>query len=122
MSAQHVIADTFSYGYKLVEAGVSGLRAGEQLHNRETTDRVVNSAREALKPAAAVAAITYLASRRSRPSARLWRSVAFSGITLCASFAWRNRDLTSHLLDGAAREINRVRDQHWLQTHPIDYA
>ena len=39
-----------------------------------------------------------------------------------AGFAWKTRDLTGSMLQGASRAIETTRDEHWLETHPIDYA
>jgi hypothetical protein len=38
------------------------------------------------------------------------------------SIAWQSRRLTACAANGALRNIGRVRDEHWLETHPIDYA
>lgn len=36
--------------------------------------------------------------------------------------AWENRRLTESITSGALRNISKVRDEHWLESHPIDYA
>jgi hypothetical protein len=36
--------------------------------------------------------------------------------------AWESRRLTVSVGDGALRNMGRVRDEHWLDRHPIDYA
>ena len=36
--------------------------------------------------------------------------------------AWKSRRLTESVVSSAARNIGKVRDAHWLESHPIDYA
>jgi hypothetical protein len=36
--------------------------------------------------------------------------------------AWSSRRFARHATDKAIRSVNTVRDQHWLSSHPIDYA
>jgi hypothetical protein len=35
---------------------------------------------------------------------------------------WENRRLTQSIATGALRSMGKVRDEHWLECHPIDYA
>jgi hypothetical protein len=63
-----------------------------------------------------------LAGRRRRVPASLALSAAGSLIGFVAGFAWKTRDLTGSMLQGASRAIETTRDEHWLETHPIDYA
>jgi hypothetical protein len=43
-------------------------------------------------------------------------------IGLGLGMAWQSRDLTACVTGAALRSIGRVRDEHWLERHPIDYA
>jgi hypothetical protein len=45
-----------------------------------------------------------------------------SVIGFAAGFAWKTRDLTESMGRSAAKQMGVVRDQHWLDRHPIDYA
>jgi hypothetical protein len=36
--------------------------------------------------------------------------------------AWESRRLTTSVASGAAKSISKVRDEHWLEKNPIDYA
>ena len=45
-----------------------------------------------------------------------------SAIGFVAGFAWKTRDLTEGMAHSAAKQMGVVRDQHWLERHPIDYA
>jgi hypothetical protein len=37
-------------------------------------------------------------------------------------FAWESRRLTFSALANAFKKIDKVRDDHWFERHPIDYA
>jgi hypothetical protein len=39
-----------------------------------------------------------------------------------AAVVWESRCLTASIAGGALKNIGRVRDEHWLSNHPIDYA
>jgi hypothetical protein len=39
-----------------------------------------------------------------------------------AAVAWESRRLSASVAGGALKNIERVRDEHWLTKHPIDYA
>jgi hypothetical protein len=45
-----------------------------------------------------------------------------AAIGVGASVAWESRRLTASVAGGALKNIGRVRDEHWLTNHPIDYA
>jgi len=36
--------------------------------------------------------------------------------------AWNGRGLTESITSNALRNIAKVRDENWLESHPIDYA
>jgi hypothetical protein len=39
-----------------------------------------------------------------------------------AGIVWENRNLVASAARGALRNIDKVRDEHWLEKNPIDYA
>jgi hypothetical protein len=45
---------------------------------------------------------------------------AFLGLT--AGLLWETRFLTVSSAGAALEGIEKVRDEHWLERHPIDYA
>jgi hypothetical protein len=45
-----------------------------------------------------------------------------SAIGLSLGLAWKSRRLTESMASGALQRIGKVRDEHWLESHPIDYA
>jgi hypothetical protein len=120
-------ATRLAYGRKLVNAGISGIRTGRENFDPQRASALVsNSAEESLKLALVGACLGILPAclmrRRSRLSSALVLGVAGSALGFCAGFSWKTRKLTSSLAHSAMREVRRVKDEHWLETNPIDYA
>jgi len=115
------------YGRELLHSGIEGARSGGEafLHGEPLAPFLGDSVRRALKPAAVGACIFVLGSCPSRQKS-IARTLAFgllgAAIGLGASVAWENRRLTASAAGGALKSIDKVRDEHWLTTHPIDYA
>ncbi len=119
---------SLQYGRKLVNSGVNGARSGEQdfLAGARLTPYLNRSVRIAWGPAALGACLGLLGSRpRSRRGSGVRAFVC--GVLGCvvglgAGVAWKSRGLAASVASGAIRNIERVRDEHWLERHPIDYA
>jgi len=43
-------------------------------------------------------------------------------IGFSAGMAWKNRGVTGSAVSEALSSMGKVRDEHWLDRHPIDYA
>jgi hypothetical protein len=121
---QGLIADRVAYSRRLVQAGINGLRFGEQrLNCSESAAHMAHSVRGAFKAAAIGAGLGLLGCVMARRrEGRLPRVIACGALAFCAEFAWQTRDVSSQLVGDAAREISRVRDERWLELNPIDYA
>jgi len=52
----------------------------------------------------------------------LVHAVAGGAIGFGLGIAWNCRHLTASIADGALRNVGKVRDERWLERHPIDYA
>ncbi len=120
-------ATRLAYGRRLVKAGISGIRTGRENFDPQRASALVsNSAGESLKLAVAGACLgilpAFLIRRRSRLASALVLGAAGSAIGFCAGFSWKTRKLTSTLAHSAVREVRRVKDEHWLDKNPIDYA
>ena len=116
-----------AYGRRLVNAGISGIRTGRENFDPQRASALVsNSTGESLKLAVAGACLgilpAFLIRRRSRLASALVLGAAGSAIGFCAGFSWKTRKLTSTLAHSAVREVRRVKDEHWLDKNPIDYA
>jgi len=64
----------------------------------------------------------YLTHRRNRLPKALAGGALGSALGLCAGLAWKTRAVTSGVVHSARKEVDRVRDEHWLEMNPIDYA
>jgi len=63
-----------------------------------------------------------LAPRRNRLSNAFALGTLGSALGFCAGFSWKTRKVASSVAQSAARELRIVRDEHWLERNPIDYA
>jgi len=116
------------YGRRLLDSGIEGARSGEEafLNGKSLTPFLGESVRSALKPAAFGACIGVLGSYAGYRQTSITRTLAYGvlggAIGLGAGVAWESRGLTASVADSALKNIGRVRDEHWLIKHPIDYA
>ena len=118
---------TVNYGRKLLDSGLDGARDGEQtfLHGEPVGPFLADSAQKALLPAALGACLLMLASNGcKRKSASVGIAAAVLGGTLgfAAGLLWESRRLTRCVASGAIKNMGKVRDEHWFEKHPIDYA
>jgi hypothetical protein len=116
------------YGRKLLDSGLEGARSaeGEFLHGKPLAPFLENSARHAFKPAAIGALLGLLGSctgngRKSSDRTLLYGLVG-GAIGFGIGVAWRSRRLAARVASSAFRSMEKVRDEHWLESHPIDYA
>ncbi len=49
-------------------------------------------------------------------------SLAGGAVGFGAMFAFQTRELTGKVFSGAAKEMQKAADEHWLEKNPIDYA
>ena len=116
------------YGRKLFDSGIEGARSGREtfLNGESLTPFLGESVRSALKPAAIGACIGVLGSYPGYRQKSIGRVLAYGllggAIGLGLGVAWKSRGFTASVADGALKNIGRVRDEHWLEKHPIDYA
>lgn len=116
------------YGRKVLNSGLEGARSGREafLDGRPLTPFLNESARIALKPAALGACIGVLSGctgNRPKSIARILTFGLLGGaIGFGAGIVWENRRLAGSVARAALRNIDKVRDERWLENHPIDYA
>ena len=122
------VRNGLQYGRALVNSGLSGLRNGRDshLHGQPLSDVMTGSARGALGLAAVGTCAALIGScfsgRRNRSAKAVGFGVAGSLIGFVLGLSWTTRELTASMGRSALKEMGTVRDEHWLQTHPIDYA
>jgi len=116
------------YGRELLHSGIEGARSGREafLNGESLSPFLSESIRSALKPAALGACIGVLGSCPGSREKSISRTLAYGllggVIGFGAGVAWGSRCLTASVAGGALENIGRVRDEHWLTKHPIDYA
>jgi hypothetical protein len=116
------------YGRRLLDSGIEGARSGQEafLKGQSLTPFLSESVRSALMPAAVGAGIGVLSSYTAYRQKSITRALTFSllggAVGLGACLVWDNRRLTASVAESALRSIGKVRDEHWLAKHPIDYA
>lgn len=116
------------YGRELLHSGIEGARSGGEafLNGESLTPFLSESVRSALKPAALGACIGVLGSYPGSREKSISRTLAYGllggAIGFGAGVAWESRRLSVSVAGGALRNIGKVRDEHWLTKHPIDYA
>jgi hypothetical protein len=116
------------YGRDLVNSAVEGARsAWERALATEPVGTVLaQSARASLPWAAMGASVGLLAVYSARKHRSIRNQVLFGVLGAVIGFgtnvALGTWQLTGEIVHGAVRNINTVRDAHWLAKHPIDYA
>ena len=128
MKVQQSLRSNLRYGQHLVESGMSGLSSGRQAHlnGQPLSDALGRAARASLGLAVfgtCAGLLRYsFPARRDRISKAITCGVAGGAMGLLAGLAWKTRDLTGSMTRAAAKQMGAVRDEHWLDRHPIDYA
>ena len=115
------------YGRAIVNSGLSGLRNGRDshLHGQPLSCVLSESTRGAVGLAVigtCAALVGSCLSPRHRRAKAVGYGVAGSLIGLVVGLAWKTRELTGSMVHAAAKNMGTVRDEHWLERHPIDYA
>lgn len=116
------------YGRKLVNSGLEGARSGREafLHGRALAPFLGTSFRNALKPAAFGLCLGVLGGYPANRFQSRSKTVAFGLLGGVIGFglgmAWESRRLAASVALAAFGNIEKVREEHWLEKHPIDYA
>ena len=116
------------YGRKLLDSGLQGARsAEEEFFAVEPVAPFLNeSARQAVTAAALGASIGLLGGlssiRHRSPARAIVCGFLGAVIGFSAGAVWQGRHLGASVVSNALKNISRVRDEHWLEKHPIDYA
>ena len=123
MNEEHSVRSRLEYGQELWKSGVSGLTSGRDahLHGRRLADVLGESARASLGLATLGAFAGLLMPIRRRRIAIACGLIG-GAFGFLAGFGWKTRELCESMTRSAARQIGATRDEHWLATHPIDYA
>jgi hypothetical protein len=127
MSVQTWLKSNANYSRKLVHSAAEGAHLGEEafLHGERLGPFLRVVAHDAVRPAAVGALVGFVSSLvegRRHPVRTLAFGLMGGAIGFGASLAWKSRPLTISIVNGARKELEKVRDQHWFEQNPIDYA
>jgi len=128
MSLRKRVASIFGYGRELVGSGLQGASKGRAafLNGGPISSFLADVNKEALKLATLGACIGVLGGylgRKHRPAVRTVAYGALGGaVGFAAGFAWSSHTFAGSVARGALTNVAATRDQHWLKSHPIDYA
>jgi hypothetical protein len=116
------------YVRKLLASGCEGARWGRKkfLNGKSLSPLLSRSVQVAIRPAVLGAFVGLLGSFPGDRHTLSVRAFAFSllggAIGFSAGMAWKNRGVTGSAVSEALSSMGKVRDEHWLDRHPIDYA
>ncbi len=128
MQPNRAVGTYLRYGRSLANSGAAGMRSGRDayLNGKPLGAVLTQKARASLGLAAIGACAGLLQCFVSGRDRRIPKSIVLgavgSAVGFIAGFSWKTRDLTTSMVQGAARNMGSVRDEHWLDRHPIDYA
>ena len=127
MTAQQWLKSEVKYGRKVLHAGIEGSRSGREafLNGRPLAPYLDDSVRKALIPATLGTCIGALGSvaQQNRSVGRVLAFASLGGaIGFVAGVAWESRELGVSAVRGALKKVGKVRDEHWFERNPIDYA
>jgi len=116
------------YGHDLIQSATEGVRSAgaHALAAEPVGAQLTRSARASLLWTMMGASIGLLAICSARKHNSIRNQVLFGLLGAAIGFgtnvALNTRQLTAEIVHDAVRNINSVRDAHWLAKHPIDYA
>jgi hypothetical protein len=123
------VKSSFGYGRHLAGSGWEGLRLAERaaLGGASVGSVLADALRESWLPAAVgayVGALGAALGHKRKPNYGALAGATLLGgvIGLTTGMAWGTRRLAGDMARGARKNINAVRDAHWLEKHPIPYG
>jgi hypothetical protein len=128
MKLQTWLNSEVGYGAELIRSAIVGGRSARDkaLAPKSASLVLAHFARTSL-PWAVIGASMSILALYSRSKCRSLRSAVGFGLTgavigFSANMALRTWPITAKTLHGALRNLNTVRDAHWLEKNPINYA
>jgi hypothetical protein len=125
MTVREWSSSNAEYGRRLVSSGLEGARSGREafLHGGAFAPYFRTSFRNALRPAAIGVCLGILQSLPKKQCARTVGGAVMGGaVGFGVGLVWQTRRLTASMASEVFEKIEKVRDEHWLEKHPIDYA
>ena len=124
METARSLESDLAYLKRLVGAGLEGIRSTR--HEPDGGNPRSSLQTTVWKPTAIGATLGMLGVRaigKRRSASSVTMGALVGGVLgFGASRAWKFRRFVSPAASAALRRVNAVRDAHWLETHPVDYA
>ena len=114
-----------SYAKDLVEAGLGGAASAWKGSGDQHTVQAFTGgvwAPAALGAGFGVLSVCMKRSRRRSMTSMAVGGLAGTALGLGAGVVWASRVLAGSVARGALRNVNAVRDAHWLEQHPVAYG
>jgi hypothetical protein len=124
MSLRKRIRSNVDYARKIVGSGIAGAKYGREAFSSQEplSPFLSESASKALKLATLGACIGALGGHFARKHKPIAFAMLGGMIAFAAAFSWTTHPLTASMGRGALKKVRSVRNERWLQKHPIDYA
>jgi len=116
------------YGRKVLDSGLEGARSGRKtfLDGKPSTlfsgEAVGHALRCASFGACAGMLTSFSGSKRRSAGRGLGFALLGGALGLASGLIWQSRRLTTSVVAGAVKGMSKVRDERWLERHPINYA
>ena len=122
------VASIVDYGRELAGSALQGASKGRTafLNGGPISPFLGDLNKKALKLATLGACVGVLGGylgRKHQPAVRTVAYGALGGaVGFATGFAWSSHTFAESVARGALTNVAAARDQHWLKSHPIDYA
>lgn len=113
---------------ELVESGYEGAKTAHKrvLHDEPVSTSLVRGARSSWKAAAIGACLgtvgAFISGERKSARKVFLGGLAGGCIGFGSSMAWGSREVIGAMASEVRKNVGTVRDAHWLERNPIDYA
>ena len=126
MGILDLVRSELGYAKDLVDAGLAACDSVHRQSANMALPTLSGLANDAWMPAAvgaSVGALTMLLSTRKRSTGSAVLFGVIGGVVgFGSALAWGSRGWTEAVARSAAEKVHVVRDAHWLERHPINYA
>ena len=128
MSNQNWLKENLEYGKELAGSALKGASAARQevFDEGEVASEISKAARDSWQPAvigACVGAlVAYLTDERRSAKTAVVGGVLGAAVGFSGGVIWGSRGVTAPIARGAMKQVNELRDKHWLEKHPVVYG
>ena len=127
MSNQNWLKENLEYGKELASSALKGadsarhdVLAGDGLS--EISRAAKHSWQPAVIGACVGALVAYLTDDRKSARTALAGGLVGAAVGFSGGVLWGSRSVTGPIAQGALKQVNQVRDKHWLDKNPVVYG